>query len=64
MDENLIHIEATLTAAEALAIAQFMKRATFDDYQRRAVNSDEAYTMMAAASKIRDALAAKDIDPR
>ncbi|MEM6254842.1 MAG: hypothetical protein AAF821_18150 [Cyanobacteria bacterium P01_D01_bin.156] len=64
MDEHSIQIQATLTAAEALAIAQFMKRATFDDYLRRAVDSDEAYTMIAAASKIREALAVQDIDPR
>ena len=49
---------------EALALAQFLKRVSLDDYRRLAVEADEAYNMQAAGERIRMALADAGYAPR
>ena len=53
-----------LTEAEAWALAQFLKRASFTDYCRLAQTETEAYAMRDGAERIRDALAHAGIAPR
>jgi hypothetical protein len=47
-----------------MAYAQLLKRVCLSDYQMRAVSDDEAYTMMYAGEKVREALAEKGFAPR
>jgi len=53
-----------LTDAQALAIAQFLKRAGLSDYRNLAVDQDEAATMLCAGEVIRKALAEAGWSPR
>jgi hypothetical protein len=66
MAETLIRISAELTAEEALAFAQFLKRAGHADYVHFAESGDDeqAYLMLYAANKLREAFAAGGISPR
>lgn len=57
-------ITLSLTEAEAIALAQFLKRCSFSDYQARATSDDDAYMMQGAAVKVREALATKGVNPR
>lgn len=59
-----VTITTKLTHVEAEALAQFFKRAYFGDYRTNAASEREAYQMMSAANKIRDALAEKGFAPR
>lgn len=59
-----VTIALKLTDTQALALAQFLKRATFDDFMRRAVDKDEAYDMQSAATQVMKALAAAGYAPR
>lgn len=66
MDQNEKNVTFTvsLNEWEALVYAQFLKRVCLSDYQIRAANDDEAYTMMYAGEKVREALAEKGFAPR
>lgn len=57
-------LDLDMTSAEAEALAQFIKRAQYDDFKRRAVDEDEAYLMQDAATKLSKALADKGYMPR
>ena len=59
-----ITVTAVLTGDEALALAQFLKRARLDSYQALAQTDDEAYQMQQAGEKIRQALASQGYAPR
>lgn len=59
-----VKITAELTTAEAMALAQFLKRAGFRDFRSNAVDDTEAYRMISAAGKIREALAEAGYAPR
>ena len=59
-----IVITADLTPEQALAFAQFLKRACFADYQDHAVDRDEAYTMIDAGEVLRASLASAGFAPR
>ena len=61
---NPVVITVELTDAEALALAQFVKRASWRDYRTNAVNDDEAYFMKDAGGKIQRALAEVGYAPR
>ena len=61
---QVIEIRVTLNERQAFQYAQFLKRATFEDYRSRARNDDEAYVMIAAGGQIREALAEKGFAPR
>jgi len=57
-------IEVELPDELAWALAEFCKRASYDDYRQRAASEQEADDMQNAAEKIRAALAEKGIAPR
>lgn len=51
---NKISVE--LTDQEITAFSDFLRRSTFSDYRQRAQTDDEAYLMMDAARKLREAM--------
>jgi len=59
-----VTITVELTDEEAWQFAQFYKRSGFGHYRSCAMDDDEAYTMIAAGSKIAQALAARGYAPR
>lgn len=62
-----VTVTATLSHEEALAFAQFLKRAGYYDYHRCADThggDDEVYEMLHASDKIRTALAEVGYAPR
>jgi hypothetical protein len=59
-----VTITATLSDAQAWALAQFLKRVGLDDYHGLAVDKDEAYTMQEAGELVRSALAEQGYSPR
>lgn len=61
---NRVIIEVDLSDDEALALAQFVKRLTFCDCERRAVSKDETYLMLNATDKVGAALARAGYAPR
>jgi hypothetical protein len=63
-ETETITINVELNEWQALSFAQFLKRATFNDYGSNAANDDEAYTMIDAGEKIRDTLAEQGFGPR
>ncbi len=62
--ESFVRLDFDLTPAEALALAQFLKRVGVDDYRRLAVDRDEAWLMLDAGERVRAALAAAGYAPR
>ncbi len=64
MNDSAIPITLYLTDAQAWALAQFLKRAGFDDYRRLAVDEDEAYAMRDAGEKVRAHLGLAGYAPR
>ena len=62
--EPFVHLDFDLTPAEAVALAQFLKRVGVDDYRRLAVDRDEAWLMLDAGERLRAALAAAGHAPR
>ena len=62
--ERRVDLSFDLTPAEALALAQFLKRVGVDDYRRLAVDRDEAWAMLDAGERLRAALAAAGYSPR
>ena len=59
-----VAITVTLTDLEAWQYAQFLKRVCFSHYLESATNDGEAYTMVHAGEKIRDALRKMGYAPR
>lgn len=59
-----VRITVELTESEAWEFAQFLKRATFQQFRDNATSENEAYFMIDAASAIRRALAEKGYAPR
>ena len=59
-----VTIQAELTDEEAWQFAQFIKRSCFRDYRDHAENNEQAYTMIAAAGKIRKSLSDAGYAPR
>jgi len=64
MIDHDIELRLLLTPVEALALAQFAKRATFDTFRDRAVSEDEASAMHDAISVAAMALASVGFAPR
>lgn len=62
--DPFVHLNLDLAPAEALALAQFLKRVGVDDYRRLAVDRDEAWQMLDAGERVRAALAAAGYAPR
>ena len=57
-------ITVTLTANQAEAFAQFLKRVALSDYAALAQSQQEAYAMLSAGEVIRDELARAGYAPR
>ena len=53
-----------LSEAQAMALAQFVKRVGWNEIRVNAVNDDEAHLMRDAISKLQDALAGQGYAPR
>ena len=53
-----------LSEAQAMALAQFVKRVGWNEIRINAVNAVEAYLMRDAISKLQDALARQGYAPR
>jgi len=53
-----------LPEEQAFALALLMKRLTFDDARQRAVNDEQAYTMIYACDAVRTGLAIVGYNPR
>ena len=52
-----VTIAVDLSAGDALDLAQFLKRVGFSEFRANAVDNDEAYRMLHAGEKVRQALA-------
>lgn len=59
-----VPITVTLSDEQAWAFAQFLKRVCFSDYEHSATSEAEAYTMVGASEKIREALREQGYAPR
>ncbi len=59
-----IDLDVGLSREQALALAQFLKRVGIDDYRRLAVDQEEAWLMLDAGERVRDALREVGIAPR
>ena len=59
-----VEIQITLTDAQARQFAQFLKRACYSDYRDHAIDDTEAYQMIDAGERIREALAEVGFAPR
>jgi hypothetical protein len=57
-------ITVTLSDEQAWAFAQFLKRVCFSDYKHSATSQAEAYTMVGAGEKLREALREQGYPPR
>lgn len=59
-----VTITVTLNQAQAMALAQFVKRVGFQEMRANAVDDSEAYRMSYAICKVRDALVEVGYAPR
>lgn len=63
-DEFLTPVTATLTNAEAWALAELCKRIGWQELRQNAANENEAYTMRDAINRLQGALAEAGFSPR
>jgi hypothetical protein len=61
---DAVTLNLTLSAQEAWALAEFVKRAGYSDYRALAVDAEEAHDMQDAAERLRTALADASYAPR
>jgi hypothetical protein len=64
LSDTTVRIDLELPSAEALALAQFVKRVTWTEMRACAVDEAECYEIRAAIDKVQRALAAVDYAPR
>lgn len=64
MTDGTITLTAALTDAQALALAQFLKRVGLGEFRALATDDDEAYAMLHAGDAIRRALSDIGYVPR
>jgi hypothetical protein len=62
--DKTVSFTATVTDSQAQALAQFLKRRGFSEMRQKAVDDEEAYLMVDACEKVRDALAGVGYNPR
>jgi hypothetical protein len=62
--DKAVHIDVDLPPAEALALAQFVKRVTWSAMRECAVDEAECFEIRAAIDKVQRALADADYAPR
>ena len=61
---QIVEFQVTLTDAQAWEFAQFLKRVCYSDYRQHATSEAEAYRMVEAGERIREALAEAGYAPR
>lgn len=59
-----IKIELEMASDQAWALAQFLKRISFGEYNMLSTDKYQAWQAMYAGEAIREALAAAGVDPR
>ena len=59
-----MNIELNIDDSQAMALAQFVKRAGWTEFRQCAVNDDEAYLISDAIAKLQTALAEQGFAPR
>lgn len=59
-----VTVQLELVDAQAMALAQFVKRVTWSDFRACAVDDEEAYMIRAAVDQVARALADKGYAPR
>lgn len=59
-----INFEFELAPTEALALAQYVKRVSWTDVRRNAVDDNEAYRIMDAINVLQKAMAEEGYAPR
>ena len=64
MEENTVALQVELSEELAWAFAQFVKRAGYADYRALAENEAQAYAMLHAGERLRQALIECGIAPR
>jgi len=64
MPDKTVPIDVELPPAQALALAQFVKRVTWTEMRACAVDEAECYEIRAAIDNVQRALAAVDYAPR
>jgi phage baseplate assembly protein W len=62
--ESVERITFEVTQREAMALAQFEKRVTFESVRTHAVSDDEAYVMLDAMANLMKGLNEAGYDPR
>lgn len=60
----MVKLTINLTDEQALALAQFLKRAGLSDYRSLSANKEEAYLMVGAGEAIREELRQGGFEPR
>lgn len=60
----MVSFTVELPEEQALALALLMKRLTFEDCRSRAVDQEQAYTMLYATDAVRAGLAKVGYNPR
>lgn len=60
----MVTFNVQLPEEQALALALLMKRLTFDDCRSRAVDDEQAYTMIYATEAVRTGLSNVGYNPR
>lgn len=63
-NKNAVELDVELTEQQAGDLAQLIKRMVFADFRSCAVDNDEAYRMIEALGRVREALARHGYDPR
>lgn len=61
---DVVRFNAWMTSDQALAFAQFLKRASIDDYESLATSSAQASDMLEAGEAVRKALRQAGYFPR
>lgn len=64
MEQTPITVTVELPPSEALALAQLVKRLSWNDARQNAVSDAEAYAMMDAVATLQRALADSGYSPR
>jgi hypothetical protein len=64
MPDEIVRIDVGLPPAEAMALAQFVKRVTWSEMRACAADEAECYQIRAAIDKVQRALADANYAPR
>ena len=62
MRKSSVEVSVTLTHEEATALAVFLRRAGYSDFRESADSKEQAYLMLHATARLRDALAESAVE--